>query len=201
MSRRCLSRADHSGPFRFLFVGQLIERKRLGVLLDCMRALAVRDFRLVVVGSGPLEGLLRALAANALPGRVDWVGSLPMEAVANEMVRADCLVLPSRHDGWGAVVSEALMVGTPVICSDACGAAGVVRVSGRGGVFARDDRKELVSLLGRALAGGPRAPAERASLADWAKCLGADAGADYLLEVLDHVDGRRERPSPPWRGE
>lgn len=192
---------DSSGPFRFLFVGQLIERKRLGVLLDCMRALATRDFRLAVVGSGPIEGLLRALAANALPGRVEWVGSLPMEAVAKEMARADCLVLPSRHDGWGAVVSEALMVGTPVICSDACGAAGVVRASGRGGVFARDDRRELIRLLDRAFANGPPTRAERASLADWAKCLGADAGADYLLEILDHVDGQRGRPSPPWRGE
>ena len=191
---------ERSGPFRFLFVGQLIERKRLDLLIDSLRGLASKDFQLAVVGTGPLEQPLRELAANSLPDRADWVGPLPMDAVANEMARADCLVLPSRHDGWGAVVSEALMVGTPVICSDTCGAAGVVRVSGRGGVFARDDRAGLVSLLDRARASGPPTPAERASLAEWAKCLGADAGADYLLEILDHVDGQRERPSPPWRG-
>lgn len=189
---------EHAGAFRFLFAGQLIERKRLGVLLDCMRSLTTLDFRLAVVGSGPLEKLLRELAAKALPGRVDWIGALPMTAVADEMLRADCLVLPSRHDGWGAVVSEALMVGTPVICSDACGAAGVVRASGRGGVFERDDRAGLVELLERAISSGRPSSAKRASLASWAACLSGDAGADYLLAILDHVDGRGARPLPPW---
>lgn len=90
------------------------------------------------------------------------------------------------------------MVGTPVICSDACGAAGVVRASSRGGVFERDDRAGLVRLLERAIGAGRPSSAERASLAAWASCLGADAGADYLLEILDHVDGRGARPLPPW---
>jgi glycosyltransferase involved in cell wall biosynthesis len=187
-----------SGPFRFLFVGQLIERKRLGVLMDCMGTMTRTDFRLAVVGSGPLERLLRELAGATLPGRVDWIGPLPMQAVAAEMAAADCLVLPSRHDGWGAVVSEALMVGTSVICSDACGAAGVVRASGRGGVFERDDRAGLVQLLEGAIRNGRPTSAERASLAAWATCLGADAGADYLLGILDHVEGRGARPLPPW---
>ncbi|MCC7463093.1 MAG: glycosyltransferase family 4 protein [Gammaproteobacteria bacterium] len=191
-------RLEQTGPFRFLFVGQLIERKRLGVLLDGMGSLTTANFRLAVVGSGPLEKRLCERAAKVLPGRVDWIGTLPMMAVADEMVRADCLVLPSRHDGWGAVISEALMVGTPVICSDACGAAGVVRTSGRGGVFERDDRAGLVRLLERAVRNGRLPSAERASLAAWARCLGAEAGADYLLDVLNHVEGRSERPRAPW---
>jgi glycosyltransferase involved in cell wall biosynthesis len=189
---------DREGPFCFLFVGQLIELKRVDLLLDCLRALNTPDVRLAVIGSGPLEKSLRKLAANILPGRVDWVGTLPMASVAEEMARADCLVLPSRHDGWGAVVSEALIAGTPVICSDACGAAGVVRASGRGGVFARDDRAGLVRQLERAVAAGRPSISERTTLASWARCLNADAGADYLLEILDHVDGRCARPLPPW---
>lgn len=56
-----------------------------------------------------------------------------MDAARACMARADVLVLPSWHDGWGAVVSEALMAGTPAIASDACGSAGVVRASGVGG--------------------------------------------------------------------
>jgi glycosyltransferase involved in cell wall biosynthesis len=188
-------------PVRFLFVGQLIERKRLEVLIQSLGELTGSDFRLAVIGAGPLDGPMRALAASVLPGRVDWLGRQPMEAAQAHMARADCLVLPSRHDGWGAVVSEALMAGTPVICSDACGAAGVVRASGRGGVFERDDRAGFTALLHRAINYGPPTPAERRSLAAWAKCLDADAGAGYLLEILDHVDGQRPRPSPPWNSE
>ena len=70
-----------------------------------------------------------SLAASLLPNRVQWFGKFPMSEVAKKMADADCLVLPSLHDGWGAVVSEALIAGTPVICSDACGSAGVVEAS------------------------------------------------------------------------
>jgi glycosyltransferase involved in cell wall biosynthesis len=191
---------EPSAPFRYLFVGRLIELKRLDLLIDCLHGLEGRHFQLAVVGSGPLEAPLRTRAATALPGRVDWVGPLPMPAVPTEMARADCLVLPSRHDGWGAVVSEALMVGTPTICSDACGAAGVVEASGRGGVFERNDRSGLVRLLDRAFSQGHATQTDRMSLAHWAECLAAEAGADYLLRILGHAEGLTERPLPPWLG-
>jgi glycosyltransferase involved in cell wall biosynthesis len=36
---------------------------------------------------------------------------------------SDIFVLPSRYDGWGVVVNQALGAGLPIICSDAVGAA------------------------------------------------------------------------------
>ena len=123
-----------SGPFQFLFVGQLIMRKRLDLLL---RALAMQsiDFTFTVIGDGPMRPAWESLAASLLPNRVQWFGKFPMSEVAKKMADADCLVLPSLHDGWGAVVSEALIAGTPGICSDACGSAGEVEASGVGCVF------------------------------------------------------------------
>jgi glycosyltransferase involved in cell wall biosynthesis len=190
---------ERAGRFRFLFVGRLDENKRLDYLIEALRRMPTPDFELVVVGTGPQEDELRALAAEALPGRSDWVGRLPLDAVRSEMANADCLVLPSRHDGWGAVVSEALMAGTPVVCSNACGSAGVVRASGYGSVFASGDVAAMVSSLTQTMTKGHLSSAERAGLANWAKCLGADAGADYLIAIIDHTDGRTQRPLPPWQ--
>jgi glycosyltransferase involved in cell wall biosynthesis len=96
------------------------------------------------------------------------------------------------------VVSEALMAGTPVICSDTCGSAGVVRASGYGDVFRSGDRDELMLLLKAIISAGHLSSAERDSLVGWAECLGGDAGAAYLLQILDHVEGRTRRPLPPW---
>jgi glycosyltransferase involved in cell wall biosynthesis len=183
---------------RFVFVGQLVERKRLGLLIQCLASLGTRDFQLAVVGSGPMFKELRSKAEHLLPGRVDWIGVLPAHAVAAEISRADCLVLPSRHDGWGAVVSEALMAGTPAICSDRCGAAGVVLASGVGGVFLGDERDGLVGHLKGAMQRGRVTGKERLRLARWARCLNATTGADYLLDVLAFSEGRRGRPKVPW---
>ena len=187
-----------TGPFRFVFVGQFIARKRLALLISALAALNRKDFELVVVGSGPLENELRTFAEAALQNRVKWIGRLPMCEVQNVVAHCDCLVLPSRFDGWGAVVSEALMVGTPVICSDACGSADVVQASGVGGVFRAPITSELTSLLLHLLDSGRLEPKARADLALWAMKLGAEAGAEYLRAVLDCSAGHCQRPALPW---
>ena len=183
---------------RIAFVGQFIELKRVGLLIRALHALMHRNFVLTLIGSGPEEGPLRRLANDQLPGRVEWVGRLPIEEISSAMAQMDCLVLPSRHDGWGAVVSEAMMAGTPVICSDRCGSAGVVQASGHGEVFHSGNIDELTSALGRAIQRGRVTREQRHELAEWAKCLGADAGADYFLRILDFADGVGVAPQPPW---
>ena len=52
-------------------------------------------------------------------------------------------MLPSRFDGWGAVVNEALMVGTPVICSDRCGASDLIENGRNGYVFEAGNARAL----------------------------------------------------------
>lgn len=189
------------GTYRIVFVGQLIARKRVDLLITAVAQLQSREVELVVIGSGPDEPQLRAQAEALVPGQVYWRGRLPMEAVPQELAAADCLVLPSRHDGWGAVVSEALMVGTPAVCSDACGSAEAVLASGVGGVFPSGDGHALTALLAQMVEQGRTSSEKRREVADWATALGARAGARYLLSILEHIEGKEERPVPPWRAE
>lgn len=193
-----LSGNNERGPYRFIFAGNLIPRKRVDLLIAAVAGLAHRDVELVVIGSGPIELDLRAQADALIPGRVNWKGRLPMEAVSQELAKADCLVLPSRHDGWGSVVSEALMAGIPAICSDRCGAAEVVAASCVGGVFASGNATELTRVMADIVDRGPLGLDQRRSLALWAEALGAGAGARYLLSILQHVSIAAPRPLPPW---
>jgi glycosyltransferase involved in cell wall biosynthesis len=181
-------------PFRFLFAGQFIERKRLDLLLEALAELDRTDFTLTIIGSGPLESVLRARAEDLFADRFNWLGRQPSTSMSGHMANIDCLVLPSRFDGWGAVVSEALMAGTPAICSDNCGAAGAVLASGRGGVFRSGDRQSLRRQLAKVMTSGPISAADRKGLAQWALCLGADFGAEYLSSIL--FSGSIVRP--PW---
>lgn len=184
--------------FRVLYVGGLVALKRVDWLITALAAVADDDCELTIVGCGPEEAALRRLAERHLPGRVRWLGLQCAADVVRSMRDADCLVLPSRHDGWGAVVSESLMAGTPVLCSDACGSAGVVAASGSGGVFRRDDFAGLVHALAAQVHAGAPADAQRRRLAGWARCLGAGAGAAYLGRILAHHRDGAPRPLPPW---
>lgn len=183
---------------RLLYVGQLIKRKRVDLLLDSIAGLPADAVELTIVGGGPSECDLRRHAEEKLPGIVRWTGSRPITEIPALMAGADCLVLPSRHDGWGAVVSEALMAGTRAICSDHCGVAGVVAASGRGGVFRSGDAADLTRLLHNEIRQGPQTPEQRTQLSGWATCLGASAGARYLTQILARTTSGDVRPVPPW---
>ena len=119
-----------------LYVGQLIPRKRIDLLLQAFRQIGVRSARLRIIGKGPEEKPLRQLTKElGLTDRVVFSPGMPNADTVAAMAAADVLVLPSRFDGWGAVVNEALMVGTPVICSNRCGASDVIQNWRNGFVF------------------------------------------------------------------
>ncbi len=191
-------RQRNSGTFRFIFVGRLIPLKRIDLLIRALQGLVDREFELLIVGSGPQEQKLQKLAEQCLPGRVTWMGGKPLSEVLAIVAQADCLVLPSYNDGWGAVISEALMVGTPVVCSDTCGAACAVKASGSGGIFPVDNVAGLRGMLAEQLDAAPISMDRRLQLAKWATALGAEAGAKYLDKILQHAMGEGDYPEPPW---
>lgn len=185
-------------PFRFVYVGQLIERKCVDLLISSVAALEKSDIELWVFGGGAMESSLRDLASQKLPNQVRWFGILSMPEVRSSITKTDCLVLPSRHDGWGAVVSEALMAGIPVICSSACGASTVVRASGVGAVFSVGSISALTGALMSQYEIGKWETSQRIKLAEWAKCLGANSGAEYLGRIFAQQYKKIGYPSPPW---
>lgn len=193
------SEKNENRPFHFIFVGQLNERKRVDLLIDGLeKIINTADFKLIIIGTGPLNDVLQTRAERCLKDRVVWIGKLPLEEVPSAMAKADCLVLPSRHDGWGAVVSEALMAGTPVICSDHCGAAVAVEASGHGGVFQSGNVKSLSEQLLTSLLAGPLSTDQRTRLSEWARCLGAEAGAEYFINIIKQKPNSL-KPPPPWQ--
>jgi len=184
--------------FRFIFVGQFIARKQLDVLINVLAELDSDEYELWVIGSGPLEKNLSELAQKRLGDSVVWLGKQDINDVPRLIAQADCLVLPSWHDGWGAVVSESLMVGTPVICTSTCGASVVVEASGVGAVVP-NNRSDLVKVLAEQVEKGPWMETSRSSLKNWAKCLGAKKGANYLSNILKHVAHGADLPEIPWK--
>ncbi len=114
------------------------------------------------------------------------------------MAKADCLVLPSLYDGWGAVETEALMCGTPAICSDKSGSVGVVKKSGVGGVFDSKNLDDLQKLLSEIIQAGHMTGAQRLGVKKWSHVLCAGTGVRYLLKVLTYTGNGSKKPTAPW---
>lgn len=185
-------------PFRFIFVGQLINRKKVDLLIKAIAALKLQEIELWIVGSGPEEKRLRSLANILLPKKVFWLGVLPIKKIPNVIHQADCLVLPSRHDGWGAVVQEALMVGTPAVCSDKCGSSAIVEASKVGSVFSANNQQALINSLSNQYEKGLVSLKQRQKIMKWSRCLSASSGAKYLELVLNLKNNRPNLIKLPW---
>lgn len=183
---------------RFVFVGRLVPLKRVDLLIESLSPLNQSNYTLTIIGDGPELKRLKGLAEARIPGKTNWIGKLTIQEVRTRLETYDCLILPSQNEGWGAVVSEALMRGTPAIVSDQCGSACVVNASRCGGTFKSGDVGQLQSLLANVIEKPPRSFSDRLSLARWAECLSADAGAAYLSRILEHVYAGSSRPCPPW---
>jgi glycosyltransferase involved in cell wall biosynthesis len=183
-------------PFRFVYVGNLIKRKKIDHLIYAVAALKFEKVELWILGQGPEEQYLRSLADFLIPKKVKWFGVVPMSKISNIIRQSDCLVLPSRFDGWGAVVSESLMVGTPAVCSDTCGSSVIVKASGVGGVYSFNNKKAFVNILRKQYNQGKLDLKKRQKIAQWARCLGASAGAEYLDLII--TNPKQAIKNIPW---
>jgi glycosyltransferase involved in cell wall biosynthesis len=139
----------------FLFVGHLIPRKGLPLLLGACAALQARGYQkytLQVVGSGAQQPELEAFCReHLLVDRIQWVGRVPFDRIGTYFHNADVFVLPTMEDTWGVVTLEAMLLGKPILCSTGAGTAELVVPGENGYVFAPDNAEQLADLMQRFL--------------------------------------------------
>jgi glycosyltransferase involved in cell wall biosynthesis len=103
-------------PARFIFVGRLVDWKRLDFVLHALAA--IPDAQLEVIGDGPMRTAWTTLAQSlGISDRIHWLGWLPQPACAHLLHGATALLLPSIYECGGAVVLEAMACGVPVIAT------------------------------------------------------------------------------------
>lgn len=179
-------------PFTILFCGQMIERKGIDLLLRVFERLVKLsyDVRLLLVGrEAELPEMMLGLSI-ATQQRIEYAGFQEPENLPPFFAQADLFVLPSRYDGWGVVVNQALGAGLPIVCSDAVGAAvDWVEPGVNGAIVAAGDEQELYEAIGVYLDHDQAAEQHRQASIQKAQHLTPEAGAKRWLELFSQVTG------------
>jgi glycosyltransferase involved in cell wall biosynthesis len=103
----------------FIFVGRLIPEKGVDFLLRSLALLKGEfpDFRAIIIGDGPLRGELEELSRRlGLGNNVVFTGFLGKHSeVISLMKSSRVFAFPSRREGFGMVVLEAMASGLPIV--------------------------------------------------------------------------------------
>ena len=190
--------APRDGPI--LCIARLVPKKAVDLLIEALPLLPAA-LRLEVIGEGPLEEELRALAARVgVEGRVDFRGAQSPDVVADAYQRCSVFCLPCRvapdgdRDSLRIVLLEALARGLPVVTTDAIEPE-LVQDDVTGRVVASESPQALATAIAELLSDRPlarRLGAEgRRRVREEVTRAAATSAMLKLFEAAAEVAGRR----------
>ena len=175
-----------------LAVGALVDHKDHKTLLRSVARLP--DVRLLLVGEGPLRGrLTRQARSLGIDNRVQILGQ--RNDVFGLLKSVDLFVHPSKLEGRGQAVIEALISGTPVVATHA---GGLPETVGDGGLLVPPERPEDLAIAIRTALDGSenarsRARARGRQVRKWASLVNyrrqTRAAYQHFLSFTTHNDG------------
>lgn len=174
-----------TAPVELLTVANLQEGKGIDLLLNALgqlRAAGITHWRLRIIGSGPLEGVLRTQARTAgIEDQVQFLGTMSNAEVFARMAESDVFALPSWREAFGVAYLEAMASGLLAIGVEGQGPAQFIRDGLTGMLVPPRDAEALADRLSRVLTGDRSA---------WRAM--AAAGADHVRQTLTWRNHARE---------
>jgi glycosyltransferase involved in cell wall biosynthesis len=180
---RFFSVRDNAEPDRVLFGGTIGNRKNPMALLRAAAILVGNRPKIKiriagqVVDEGYYQGCLGFVAQRKLEANVDFLGSVSIDVMMDELARANMLVLPSNQETAPVIISEAMAAGKPVVTTPAGGSAEMVEDGKAGFVVPFGDDDALAISIDRLLSD----PELRTRMGKYAR---AEAERHYKCSVV-----------------
>jgi glycosyltransferase involved in cell wall biosynthesis len=149
-----MQRSRQPGPLKLLFVGNLISRKGLHRLIPALSSLQQESWILKVVGDlsvepGYTRRIFRQVQKAGLEDRIQFLGRIPEEQLAQELRCSQVFVMPSFYEGFGIVYLEGMRFGLPSIASDSGAAHEIVENGVNGYLVDPEDPDQLAQVIRR----------------------------------------------------
>jgi glycosyltransferase involved in cell wall biosynthesis len=142
-------RSFETGPLRILFVGNLIERKGLHILVKALSQLRQEDWLLDVVGQTTVSPaytrrIQQQIREADLRQRITFQGVVSDEKLAQHYRQHHLLIVPSQYEGFGIVYLEGMSFGLPAIGTMA-GAASEIIHNGQNGYLIHEGQSAVLA--------------------------------------------------------
>ncbi|HDS02792.1 MAG TPA: glycosyltransferase family 1 protein [Firmicutes bacterium] len=135
-----------NGSLKILFAGRLTYEKGVDRLLTLLSRYQMKPWTLTIAGTGPMEKELKEKCAELeLTGNVFFTGFV--DDIGSLMLEHDCLVLPSRKEGFGLVLIEAFARGIPALGANTGGITEIIGPNSGGLLFNPDSPESLYKTL------------------------------------------------------
>lgn len=143
-----LYNCSHKGPkiekgrgSYFLYFGRLSHEKGVEMLIEAFKQLPGQ--KLKIVGTGPLEQSLKAIAAGS--PQVEFLGFKQGKELQDLVRNAHFVIVPSQwYENNPMTIVESYSLGTPVIGSDLGGIPEIIKEGATGFVFKHDSIESLL---------------------------------------------------------
>jgi glycosyltransferase involved in cell wall biosynthesis len=139
-----------------VFVGRLVDEKALDLLIDSWGRVfrGRKDVKLFLIGGGPLEAELRAVALHAgVAEQIVFTGAV--QTVEQYTTAADFGILTSKNEGLSNTLLEYMAVGLPVLGSRVSGNEDLIVPGRTGWLFESGDAADLQHCLSQ-ISAAPR---------------------------------------------
>jgi L-malate glycosyltransferase len=116
----CIETKEEDEIFRFVSTANLIETKRIDLLIKAFAVAFKADpaTELTIFGEGERRAYLETLIKELdMKKQIALMGDCPRELIAAQLKKCDCFVLPSKRETFGLAYLEALACGVPVIAT------------------------------------------------------------------------------------
>jgi glycosyltransferase involved in cell wall biosynthesis len=194
VARQLVSRASDR-LLKAVFVGTLNGTKGIDILSSTIHSLNLEGYKIGLDVFGPGDqGIL-----GDKPEGVRYCGIIPFGEAQRVISSYDLFILPSRYDGWGVVVNEAILAGIPVLCSDRVGASAIVKNFGCGKVYELSDPAALIKILISFIFDPSQLDSMRQAIPEAQRALDPKLAADYIMEMIQASDNNSDQiNSCPW---
>lgn len=134
MSSETKQRFGVEGKYVFLFVGRLVAIKNVEMAIRAFSKLSEKEAAFVIIGDGVEREKLEATNKETNAGAL-FLGRLEGDELLKWYNIADCLILPSIQEPFGAVTNEALLAGCKALVSKKTGSRCLVKNGVNGYTF------------------------------------------------------------------